>query len=126
MSKKIKKLFHNIDDLEAGIYRELTKGISTRIFPGENAMLSIVRIDPNAKGKIHSHEEEQWGFLLTGSVTRLHDGESFDAVAGDFWRTPSGVPHSVIGGSNGAVILDIFSPPRSDYLKEGSGFGEAE
>ena len=63
MSKRVEN-FHHIDDLEAGIFRELGQGISTRIFPGQQAMISVVRVGPNAKGSIHSHEQEQWGYLI--------------------------------------------------------------
>ena len=63
-SMKTEDYFFNIHDLSRGIQRELTEGVSTRIFPGEQAMLSVVSIEPNARGTIHSHPEEQWGFLL--------------------------------------------------------------
>ena len=126
MSKKAEKLLYNINDMESGIFQELTKGITTRIFPGEKAMLSLVRVEPNAKGTVHSHDEEQWGFLIKGSLTRFHGEEKFEAVQGDFWRTPGGIMHSVIGGPKGALILDVFAPPRSEYLKSGAGFGEAK
>ena len=36
-----KKYFNNINDLDAGIKRELAEGVSTRIFCGEQAMLSL-------------------------------------------------------------------------------------
>ena len=42
---------------------------------------------------------------------------------GDFWHTPANVPHGVKTGGTGAVILDIFSPPREEYRKPGEGFG---
>jgi quercetin dioxygenase-like cupin family protein len=54
-----KSLFFNINDLSQGIARELTDGVSTRIFAGENAMVSVVRITENRRGQIHSHPEEQ-------------------------------------------------------------------
>ena len=41
-----KKYFNNINDLDAGIKRELAEGVSTRIFCGEQAMLSLVDIEP--------------------------------------------------------------------------------
>ena len=63
MSQK-EKYFYNIKDQEKGILRELGDGIKTRIFPGEQAMVSIVNVDPNAKGKVHSHPQEQWSFLV--------------------------------------------------------------
>ena len=61
----------NIDDPNVGIFRQLAEGISTRIHPGEQAMISIVRIDPNCEGTLHHHQEEQWGFLIEGSATRI-------------------------------------------------------
>jgi len=112
-----------LDDETQGIHRELAPGINTRIFPGDQAMLSVVRIDPNAEGKLHAHPEEQWGVLLEGSAVRVQDGVETPVEAGDFWRTPGGVPHTVKAGPEGAVILDIFSPPRAEYKKAGSGFG---
>ena len=115
--------FHNIDDLKTGIKRVLGEGISTRIFCGEQTMLSIVTIEANAKGKIHSHLEEQWGFLIEGSGVRIQGDEKIPIKKGDFWQTPGGVEHGIIGGPNGAKVLDIFSPPRDEYKKAGSGFG---
>ena len=115
--------FHNIDELETGIKRVLGEGISTRIFCGEQAMLSVVTIESNAKGKIHSHPEEQWGFLIEGSGIRIQGNEEIPIKKGDFWQTPGGVEHGIIGGPNGAKVLDIFSPPRDEYKKAGSGFG---
>ena len=115
--------FHSIDDLETGIKRVLGEGISTRIFCGEQAMLSVVTIEPNAKGKIHSHPEEQWGFLIEGSGIRIQGNEEIPIKKGDFWQTPGGIEHGIIGGPNGAKVLDIFSPPRDEYKKAGSGFG---
>ena len=118
-----KDKFYNIDEVNTGISRILGDGISTRIFCGEQAMLSIVSIEANAKGKIHSHPEEQWGFLLEGSGIRIQGNEQIEIKKGDFWQTPGGVEHGIIGGPNGAKILDILSPPRNEYKEAGSGFG---
>jgi quercetin dioxygenase-like cupin family protein len=118
------KGFYNLHDMSQGIARELAEGITTRIFPGEQAMLSVVRIAPNAEGTLHSHPQEQWGVLLEGSATRIQDGVEFHVTAGDFWRTPGDVPHTVRGGPEGAVILDVFAPPRDEYRQAGKGFGD--
>jgi quercetin dioxygenase-like cupin family protein len=118
-----KDFFHSIDDLDTGIKRVLGDGISTRIFCGEEAMLSVVTIEPNAKGKIHSHPQEQWGFLIEGSGIRIQGGEQIVIKKGDFWQTPGDVDHGIIGGPNGAKVLDVFSPPRDEYKTSGSGFG---
>ena len=118
-----KQNFFNLDDTTQGILRELAPGLTTRIFVGDQAMLSVVTIEPNAEGQVHSHPQEQWGVLLEGDAIRIQDGEEIPVKAGDFWRTPGGVPHGLRAGPQGARVLDIFSPPRDEYRKAGSGFG---
>ena len=113
----------NLHDDAQGIRRKLAEGIVTRIFPGRNVMLSVVRVSPNMAGELHSHPEEQWGVLLEGRCTRIQGDEEVEAVAGEFWHTPGGVTHGVRTGAEGAVILDIFSPPRAEYRKAGAGYG---
>ena len=115
--------FHNLDDPTDGLLRELAPGLTTRIFAGEQAMLSIVTIAPGAEGTLHHHPEEQWGVLLDGSAIRVQGGEEIPVKKGDFWRTPGNVPHTMRAGPEGACVLDIFSPPRAEYKKPGSGFG---
>lgn len=110
------ELFH-LDDPHQGIARALGPGLSARIFAGERLMLSIVTVKPHAAGAVHSHPEEQWGVLLEGDGIRIQDGGEYKVRAGDFWCTPSGVPHGFRAGANGARLLDVFSPPRDDYRK---------
>jgi quercetin dioxygenase-like cupin family protein len=121
MSQKAE--FHNLDDPHDGLLRQLAPGLSTRIFAGEHAMLSVVTISPGAMGTMHHHPEEQWGVLLSGSAIRFQGGEEIAVKPGDFWRTPGHVPHTMRAGPDGARVLDIFAPPRPEYKKPGSGFG---
>ena len=113
--------FFKLDDLSQGISRELGAGVSTRIFPGDHAMLSVVQIEANAQSDLHSHPQEQWGVLLHGSGVRIQGGEEFSVSVGDFWRTPPNVPHAFKAGADGAKVLDVFSPPREEYKVQGSG-----
>jgi quercetin dioxygenase-like cupin family protein len=118
--------FHKLGDAAGGLFRELAPGVTTRIFAGEQAMLSVVDIAPNAEGVMHHHPEEQWGVLLEGSATRFQGDEAIEVQKDDFWRTPGGVPHTMRAGPQGCRVLDIFSPPRPEYRKAGSGFGTGE
>jgi quercetin dioxygenase-like cupin family protein len=115
--------FHNLANPSDGLFRELAPGVNTHIFAGEQAMLSVVVIAPHAMGTMHHHPEEQWGVLLEGSAIRYQGGEEIAVKAGDFWRTPGGVPHTMKAGPDGARVLDVFSPPRPEYKKPGKGFG---
>lgn len=115
--------FYRLDDAESGVPRQLADGIAARVFAGDQAMISVVTLAPDAEGKIHSHPEEQWGFMLEGDGVRIQDGREVAVAAGDFWRTPGGVAHGLRAGSKGAKVLDVFAPPREDYKKPGAGFG---
>ena len=114
--------FFNIDNLSKGLGRELSNGINAHIFPGDQAMVSIVKIEPKAVGKIHEHPQEQWSMMISGSALRIQDKEEIPVAKGDFWCTPGGVRHGIIGGPNGALIFDFFAPARDEYRKKGSGF----
>jgi len=114
--------FFNFADLSKGITRTLADGIQTQVFPGDQAMFSVVSFEPLSEGSLHSHPEEQWGVLLEGSGVRIQDGVDVPVGSGDFWRTPGGVEHGFRAGPEGAKVLDIFAPPREAYRKAGSGF----
>lgn len=113
----------NLYDEQQGIPRQLAEGIQARVFAGDKLMLSVVRLAPHSTGQVHSHPEEQWGVLLEGECVRIQNGQEIAVKAGDFWHTPGGVAHGIRTGAGGAVVLDVFSPPRPEYRKSGRGFG---
>jgi quercetin dioxygenase-like cupin family protein len=115
--------FHKLDDRSGGILRQLSEGLAARIFPGDQAMISIVDAAPHSEGKLHHHPEEQWGVMLEGSGIRVQGDQEIPVEKGDFWRTPGNVPHTLRAGPEGCRVLDIFAPPRAEYRKAGSGFG---
>ena len=115
--------FHNLGAPIGGILRKLAPGLTAQILPGEGAMLPVVTIAPNPGGTVHAHPEEQWGVLLEGGAGRVQGGEDVPVRKGDLWRTPGGVPHSMRARPEGARVLDIFSPPRTEYRVPGKGFG---
>ncbi len=118
--------FFNLDDFDGGIQRELAPGITTTIYTGDHAMLSVVRFAPNCRGTLHHHPQEQWGVCLSGSGIRFQGDEEVSVASGDFWRTPGDVPHTMEAGDDGLVVLDVFAPPRKEYTQAGSGFAAAE
>jgi quercetin dioxygenase-like cupin family protein len=63
----------------------------------------------------HSHENEQVGLLITGSLTFTIGGEVGEVLPGGFWRILASVPHSVVAGPEGAVLVEVFAPPRHDW-----------
>lgn len=118
--------FFNLDDLEAGVPRHLAPGITTTIYTGDHAMLSVVRFEPNSRGTLHHHPQEQWGVCLKGTGVRTQGDLDVEVAKGDFWRTPGNTPHTMQSGPDGLVVLDVFAPPRREYETAGSGFAVSE
>ena len=115
--------FHRLS--EGGIVRQLAPGVTARIFPGVNVMLSVVTLEPHAVSPVHVHANEQWGVCLEGEWIRIQDGVEHHVKAGEFWQTPPDVPHGGRALDRRCVVLDIFAPPREEYRQAGAGFGAA-
>ncbi len=56
-----KNEFHNLDNPSDGLFRELAPGLTTRIFAGEQAMLSVVTLAPNSQGSAASSSRGAMG-----------------------------------------------------------------
>ena len=122
MSQKAE--FHNLAKPDDGLLRELAPGVMTRIFAGEQAMLSVVTIAPNAAGVLHQHPEEQWGVLLEGSAVRFQGGEEIAVKQGDFWRTPGNVPHTMRAGPDGHACSTSSARQGRNIRRRGRGLRE--
>ena len=82
---------------------------------GERVTVALIELDPDALVPEHSHENEQMGFLVQGAMTFTIGGETGEIVPGGSWRILAHVPHSVDAGPEGAVLVEVFAPPRSDW-----------
>ena len=63
----------------------------------------------------HSHPHEQTGYLVSGKIVLLMEGETLDAEPGDSWSIAGNVPHAA-NAIEDSVIVEVFSPVRDDYL----------
>ena len=77
--------------------------------------VTIVEIDPDAELPVHSHENEQLGMVVRGSMRFRIGDEERDLGPGGMWRIPPNTPHSARAGPDGAVALDVFTPTRDDW-----------
>jgi quercetin dioxygenase-like cupin family protein len=102
-------------DLAAIPPQQLGPGYLARAIHGERLTFAVVEIEPHAELAEHSHENEQLGIVLRGSVA-FRIGEEEQLVdAGGTWAIPGGTPHFVKAGPAGAVVIDIFAPPREEW-----------
>jgi quercetin dioxygenase-like cupin family protein len=95
--------------------QQIWDGILARAVHGERVTLTLLELDPNAVVPEHSHENEQLGMLIEGAATFTIGGETRDVEPGGTWCILANVPHSVLTGPDGAVLVEIFSPVRADW-----------
>lgn len=101
---------------ESAKRRELAPGVFLRTLWGEKIMMSLVEIDANAAVPMHEHPHEQAGMVLEGEFDFTIGGATTRLKKGDTYIIPGGVPHSVQANGAPSAALDIFSPPREDYM----------
>ncbi|UCH60099.1 MAG: cupin domain-containing protein [Anaerolineales bacterium] len=95
--------------------RELFAGVNARTFWGENMLMALVELEPNAIVPSHHHVHEQCGIVLQGELQFTIGDESKLLKPGDVYLIPSGVEHTVIVGPKPAQVLDVFNPVREDF-----------
>lgn len=104
--------FGSIDRLRA---IRIWDGIVAQAVEGERTTLAIIELEPNTAVPEHSHDNEQLGVCLTGSMRFRIGEERRDVGPGDTWRIRSGVPHEVVAGAGGALAVECFTPVRVDW-----------
>jgi quercetin dioxygenase-like cupin family protein len=104
-----------LDDLGTIRPLQVWDGVIARSVNGERLTLAVVELEPNSVVPEHSHENEQLGMVLSGSLTFRIERESRELGPGGTWRIPSNTPHEVRTGPEGAVVIDVFAPVRADW-----------
>jgi len=90
--------------------KEVLPGIRVRAFWHERLLASFVDLAPDAVMAPHRHPEEQFGYVIRGTMHFTLDGETRTLREGDAYLIPPDVPHGVVAGSEGARVVDVFSP----------------
>jgi quercetin dioxygenase-like cupin family protein len=98
---------------------KLVEGIEIRVIHGEKMTMVFFDIAPGAEVPEHSHPHEQMGTVIQGSLEFVLGGEKKTVKEGDAYHVPSNMVHSGRCGESPAKILEIFSPPREDYIQKG-------
>ena len=90
-------------------------GVTGRAVHGERITLSVVELDPHCAIPEHEHEHEQVGMLVAGSLYFRVGEETRELGPGATWCIRGNTPHEVRTGPDGAVVVEVFSPPRTDW-----------
>lgn len=103
----------------ADVPRErVTDQLERKLITGERIMLAHVFLERGCVVPKHSHENEQFTYILEGAL-RFYLGEDgsevVDVRAGEVLHIPSNLPHRAEALED-TLDMDIFSPPRADWL----------
>ncbi len=82
---------------------------------GENSLLTRFHLKQGSLLPLHSHPQEQTGFMVSGKMKLFIGKDKFLVEPGDTWSILGDVEHraEIIEDS---VAIEVFSPLREDYL----------
>ncbi len=89
-------------------------GVRMSATEGRQMTLSVVDLEPHAVIAEHSHPHEQVGYMVSGQMEFVIEGQSYQVRPGQIWRLPGGVSHKVIAGGEPCRAVDVFYPVRED------------
>ncbi len=97
---------------------EMLPGVHRRTMgTTDETMLCEFFLERNSMVPPHSHNNDQVGYVVRGSVEYTVGDETFICTPGDSYAIPGGIVHSAKALVD-SLIIDCFSPPRDDYRTE--------
>ena len=111
----------------------LAPGVKARLYWGKGALVCWLRLAPGAELAPETLRAERIMVVVNGSVSQLvgsrtvtmaarareaPDGTHGGTPQNDFVYLEKGAPNGLKAGPEGAFVLEVYSPPRLDYLKK--------
>ncbi|HXM64804.1 MAG TPA: cupin domain-containing protein [Terriglobales bacterium] len=84
---------------------------------GQNVMVARVLLKKGCIVPEHSHHNEQITYILEGALKFWIDGKEIVVNAGEVLTIPPHMPHKAEAVED-TVDLDIFNPPRADWINK--------
>jgi len=84
---------------------------------GEKVMLARVLLKKGGHVPLHHHHNEQVTYILEGALKFAIDGKELVVHAGEVLCIPPNMPHEAWALED-TVDLDVFTPPREDWLNK--------
>lgn len=113
------------DDLP---HEAMRGGITRRYVNSDKMMVAQVYYQKGDNVPPHRHDNEQYTYVLTGALRfRFGEDQKEELVVGpgEIVFIPSGLLHSA-SADEATFELDIFNPPRADWLDGSDGYFRSE
>lgn len=117
--------FHRWDDVPL---ERVTDMLDRKLITGDRMMLAHVFLKKGCVVPKHQHENEQFTYIIEGALKfYLRDDGAEEVVvsAGEVLHIPSNVWHRAEALED-TLDMDIFSPPRADWLNHTDSYFHAQ
>jgi quercetin dioxygenase-like cupin family protein len=96
---------------------QLNDKLTRQMISGENATISQLLLKKGAAVPRHSHTNEQYSWIISGSLKFIFDDRELLVGAGEILVIPPNVAHSAVALED-TVDVDIFAPRREDWIRK--------
>lgn len=98
-------------------FTDLSQATSnSRLINGKGVQCSFLSCDPGRVSPFHAHPEEQLSIILRGHVNETIMDSTYTLEPGDIMYLPGNMVHRGAYDEVGCDMLDVFWPPRPDFL----------
>jgi len=97
---------------------ELVPGTTSHIVVGERGLVSFLTMSAGTHFPPHRHEAEQIMIVIDGYMDEIIEGKLYRVKKGDVIVLPSNVLHGGYIREVDCRAIDIFVPPRADYVEK--------
>ena len=102
---------------EDGLVRMLEGVTRQNLAMGEKTHMVKFFFGKGSVVPVHSHSQEQTGYLIKGKIVLTIDGVEHEIDEGDSWSIGGNISHGA-AMTEDSVAVEVFSPPRDDYLDD--------
>jgi quercetin dioxygenase-like cupin family protein len=99
------------DDLE---WVEVNPTLRKTVLNGKRMTVTRYRFGGGGRFPLHSHDQEQVTYVISGTMTFIVEGVEHVVGAGSMIIIPPLARHEAQAGAAGAEVLSVVAPPRTD------------
>lgn len=99
--------------------------LQRQVIVGQDVMIARVLLKKGSVVPEHSHINEQITYILEGALRFQIDGKEIVVHAGEVLCIPPNMPHAAVALED-TVDLDVFNPPRQDWIDKSDSYLRAE
>jgi len=95
---------------------ELRPGIELHIVSAERITVTFGTLAPGICAPVHHHEQIM--IVVDGGCDFILEGKLYPMKKGDVVVVPSNAEHGAYSSDKGCQTIEIFSPPRQDFVEK--------